>query len=42
MTVCGTFMFMAPEILGKVAGAKPVPFKGDVYAMGQIAYYMMT
>ena len=41
MTFCGTMMFCAPEILGTVRGAKPLPFKTDIYSLGLTACFMM-
>ncbi len=42
MTKCGTMMFCAPEILGTVKGAKPMPFKTDIYSLAMTACWMMT
>jgi len=42
MTGVGTPVFMAPEILGKIRGVAPKPFKTDIYSLGMTVYYMMT
>ena len=42
MSGYGTLGFMAPEISGTVRGAKPQPFKTDIYSLGLTFYYMMT
>jgi len=42
MSGVGTPVFMAPEIVGKVKGATPKPFKTDIYSLGLTLYYMMT
>lgn len=41
MTFCGTMMFCAPEVFGTMSGAKPLPFKTDIYSLGLTACFMM-
>lgn len=41
MTVCGTLMFMAPELLKLVRGAKPERFKPDIYSFAATAIWMI-
>ncbi len=40
MTFCGTMMFAAPEILKRVQGANPLPFKTDIYSFAATVCYM--
>ncbi len=40
MTMCGTMMFAAPEILGVIAGAKPLPFITDIYSFAATICFM--
>ena len=42
MTGVGTPAFMAPEILGRIRGVSPKPFKTDIYSLGLTVYYLMT
>ena len=42
MTRCGTVMFMAPEILGTVKGARVLPFVTDIYSFAITACFMMV
>ena len=41
MTKCGTMMFAAPEILGKVKGARVMPYVTDIYSFALTACWMM-
>ncbi len=40
MTFCGTMMFAAPEVLNLVRGAKPEPFKVDIYSFAATICFM--
>ncbi len=40
MTYCGTVMFAAPEILKRVQGANPLPFKTDIYSFAATICFM--
>lgn len=42
ITACGTPQFIAPELRASIAGARPLPFKPDIYSLGVMACYMAT
>ncbi len=42
ISAAGTVMFSAPEVMGRVKGAKIAPFKADIFSLGLTACFMMN